>query len=626
LFAPIRSAMMKRMPVAELKKCAERSPSAAAIMCGSDSLTYAEFDDRSDAVAKRLRASGIGPGAFVALSFERSLDMMVALWGVVKSGAAYIPVDPAYPDARIAHMAASARWDAWLAQEHLLARLGAIPAAAPPRALHDDDAAAPRGPATRDATADDPLYAIFTSGSTGDPKAAVVFRRGFDNLLAWYIDAMGIDADTRALVFSSFSFDLTQKNLFAPLMRGGTIVLQPPGPFDLRAIEAEIARHGATHVNTTPSAFYPLVDAAAARGFAPLASLRAVVLGGEPIAVERLRAWLSHPGTRAFVANTYGPTECTDICAWHRLDRANLDAYPFVPIGRPIPNVSVVLLDEQLRPVPPGETGELCIAGVGVGGGYLRDAARTADRFIPNPVPELAPGPVLYRTGDVARMDADGVIEFRGRLDHQVKVRGFRVELGEIERALASHPAVREAVVTASHAGGESATLAAWLVAKGAPCEAESLRAHLADRLPGYMIPHRFEWLETLPMTPNAKVDRIALQRRAAAREVEAPTRAAADHEREVLDLWSEALGHPVSDPTVNFFDAGGNSIQLAVLHEKLCAWSGRAMPITDLFLHTTARAQAAHLRGGETDARRRAILDRARRQRAIYSQSIPRA
>jgi amino acid adenylation domain-containing protein len=600
------------------------SPDATAAVCGAERLSYADLDVRSSALAAELLRDGYGAGSYVALGVERSIDMLVALWGVVKSGAAYIPVDPAYPDDRITHMAQSARWALLLTSASLADRFRGLCGGSAVRVVEargESNAGtlpAPRG------SGDDPLYAIFTSGSTGQPKAASVFRRGFANLVQWYIDAMGLDASCRALVFSSLSFDLTQKNLFAPLLVGGTVVLQPPGPYDLQAIEAAVAQHGITHINTTPSAFYPLVDAAATRAFEPLATLRAAVLGGEPISIPRLRAWLSAPATRAFVANTYGPTECTDICAWHRLDRTNLDERAFVPVGRAIPGAGLVIVDESMLPVPRGEVGELCITGAGVGGGYLNDPERTAARFLPNPFADRLPGTRLYRTGDLVREDADGVIEFRGRMDHQVKVRGFRIELGEIETALAAHPAVLEAVVTASQTGAEEARLSAWLLPRDAPCDVESVRAELGRRLPAHMIPTTLEWLAEFPMTPNGKVDRLALQQRiqpgSSAPPPAGPVAAPHTAESRVLALWSEVLGRPVQDPTAPFFDAGGNSIQLAVLHTRLCAMAGRSLPITDLFVHSTARAQAQLLSGAGSDPRRQALLDRARRQRAVFA------
>lgn len=286
------------------------------------------------------------------------------------------------------------------------------------------------------------------------PKAATVFRSGFANLLQWYEATFSITAATRALVMTSLSFDLTQKNLFAPLLAGGAVVLQPPGPYDLVALTCQITHHNVSLLNTTPSAFYPLVDATASRGYADLSSLRAVVLGGEPISVPRLQAWLQAPATQAFCRQHLRP---------HRMHRhlrmapAGPNQSPRLalrPAGARNPRVGIVLLNEHLQPVPVGEQGELCITGAGVGGGYLHDPARTGRPLCAQSMPvHVVPGSVLYRTGDLARRDENGVLEFRGRMDHQVKVRGFRIKVGEIELALTGHPAVREAVVTASHAG-----------------------------------------------------------------------------------------------------------------------------------------------------------------------------
>lgn len=616
---------MTRGLVERFQSRVECNPDARAVVAGQVTLSYAELNERANGIALRLREAGYGPGSFLALGFERSAEMMMVLWAVVKTGAAYIPVDPAYPDKRIEHMAESARWTALLVPPALEKRFRAIPGIGAVCPI--DAREAPRCPENPALTAgpDNTLYAIFTSGSTGLPKAATVFRKGFENLLHWYGDAVGLDESSRVLVTSSFSFDLTQKNLFAPLLAGGVVVLHPPGPYDLKAILSEIAQKSVTHVNMTPSAFYPLVDAARANDYEPLATLRAVVLGGEPIATARLRSWLKAPACRAFVANTYGPTECADICAWYRLDRTNVDAHAYVPIGRPIPNVGVGIMDDALRLLPPGELGELCITGIGVGGGYLHDPARTAERFVANPCPNCLPGDRLYRTGDLARINADGVIEFRGRMDQQVKVRGFRIELGEIEQALAAHPSVREAVVTASNTGAEDARLTAWLLPKAERMDTRALRDFLAARVPGYMVPESFVWLDAYPMTPNGKIDRRALQQRASAdtragMSTPGPVR---DGEARVLRLWSEILGRPIEDPTINFFDAGGNSLHLAMLHVQLCEWAGRAFPITDLFVHTTARAQARHVGGASADPRRLAILERAQRQRAVFARPL---
>ena len=596
-----------------------RTPGAVAVCCGDAALTYSELNARANAWAAELRARGLGRGSYVGLGFERSVDMLAALWAVVKTGAAYIPVDPAYPEARIAHMASSARWSALLTQPSLREKFQATAGAAPILVVSVPDGHAQPDPPS-EAGPRDPLYAIFTSGSTGQPKAAMVFRSGFANLLHWYGAEFSIGISTRDLVMTSLSFDLTQKNLFAPLLAGGRVILQPPGPYDLTALLDQITRHQVTLLNTTPSAFYPLVDATASRNFTELASLQAVVLGGEPISVPRLQAWLQAPATQAFVANTYGPTECTDICAWHRLDRTNLHDWPFVPLGREIPQVGIELMNDQLHAVAAGEQGELCITGAGVGGGYLNDPERTATRFVAHPSPTAATGAMLYRTGDLARRDERGVLEFRGRMDHQVKVRGFRIELGEIEIALMEHPGIREAVVTAAPVGDEQARLTAWLLPVAKPLDRAEVLAFLAARLPAYMAPEHLHWLDAFPMTPNAKVDRLALQQRASVADATPARPVGPGWEARLLALWSEVLARPVDDPTINFFDLGGNSLQLAVLHTRLCEWTGRPLPITDLFIHTTVRAMALHLANSGPAESQRAVLDRARRQQAGFA------
>ena len=595
------------------------APDATAVIAGERKLTYTELNSAANAVAADLKSRGLGRGDFVALGFERSPELLAALWGVVKSGAAYIPVDPAYPDERVSHMAASARWSAFLTSRNLQHRFANIPGVGATMVV--DPGRREEMDPESSTVPGDALYAIFTSGSTGQPKAAVVNHGGFANLLDWYIQTFDLDGYARVLVPGSPSFDLTQKNFFAPLLAGGTVVLLPPGPFDLAVLENQITTHGITLINTTPSAFYPLVDAAATRAFLPLASLRAVVLGGEPIAVPRLRAWLSAPATRAFVANTYGPTECTDISTWDRLDVSNLDVRDDVPLGHPLPGVGILLLDEDLRPVPPGELGELCITGAGVGEGYLHDPVRTADRFLSNPHPDLAPGPKLYRTGDLARRLPDGTLEFRGRRDHQVKVRGFRIELGEIESTLAAHPGIREAVVTATGTGSESARLDAWIVPTDTASTESDWRAHLAAALPAHMMPDAFHTLDAFPLTPNGKINRLDLEARVGKSSTiplnEANATNGDDWENRLLALWSEVLGRPVDDPTRSFFDLGGNSIHLAVIHTRVRGMLDRDFPITDLFTHPSPRALAIHLGGQSTDAARSTILDRARRQQA---------
>lgn len=571
-----------------------RSPDRTAVVSGNDRITFKQLGDLSDRIASALVSEGIGKGDFVGIGLPRSIGLIASLLGVLKSGAAYIPVDPGYPAARIAHMVGSSglrKIVTTSAFASSFAGTSALLTDQLPETPHDFT------PAENDP--EDLIYAIFTSGSTGLAKAASVRHKGFGNLVRWYVDELSLTESDTTLVISSPSFDLTQKNFFAPLVTGGTLVLDSTDNYDIHRITSLIGEHGVTLVNCTPSAFYPLVDATAPE-FSALSSLRFAVLGGEPILVERLRDWLTHASCRAEVVNSYGPTECADICAFHRMHRDNLDAWPFVPTGKEIPNVTVTIRDEQLGILPDGELGELCIEGIGVGGGYVNDPGRTEERFIGG----------VYKTGDLARRGDDGVIEFRGRADHQVKVNGFRIELGEIEIALGRHPLVTEAIVTAAdnrltaHVQGNT--------------DAASLKDHLAGSLPSYMIPAEFLFIENFPLTPNGKIDRKALS--TPGDKAAVTTTDDGSLESRILALWSEILQRPVSDPTANFFDIGGTSIHLAVVHVRLRAMTEREIAITDLFANPSARSLAAHLSPSRSEASNAASQDRARLQQAGFS------
>lgn len=577
---------------------AQAQPERIALISGTTSVSYGELVDRANRIARILRNSGIGTGHHVGAGFHRSADLMAALLGILKSGAAYVPLDSGYPASRISQMIVSARLHTVVTNTTLAGNFPGINVICVDEAMQPEVSDDVQGPADSD-----PIYAIFTSGSTGQPKAASVFHSGFANLLDWYCRELDLGPDDRTLVISSPSFDLTQKNLFSPLLTGGTLVLDECQTYDITRILGLIRHHGITLINCTPSAFYPLVDAAAADGYRALASLRFAVLGGEPISVPRLRAWLERTECGAEVVNSYGPTECTDICLFHRMHRGNLDAFPFVPLGREIPNVRVTIRNENLEPLPDGETGELCITGDGVGGGYLNDPERTADRFVGSQ--QSVPCPALYRTGDLAKRLPCGTFEFRGRADHQVKVNGFRIELGEIEIALNEHHEVSEAVVTA-----RDNHLTAHI--QGAATAAD-LREHLSSRLPAYMVPGQFVFVDGFPLTPNGKVDRKALGEGSHSPVTHATHMSHSDLEARILSLWSEILDHEVTDPTANFFDLGGSSIHLAVVHVRLSEMTGRDFPITDLFALPNARAIANHLSPKQEKPGASSIQDRAR-------------
>lgn len=605
------------------------SPDAVAVECNGNRITFRELNNRANKVAWFLRKRGVVPNMFVGISVERSLEMLIGIYGILKAGGAYVPIDPIYPQERLQYMLGAAKIRILLTQQRLIELFKNSPDVDIIRLDSDwtsisteDD----RNPEPV-ATADDLIYLIFTSGSTGRPKGAAVYHRGFTNLLLWFVTEFGITHDDRNLLVSSLSFDLTQKNLYAPLICGGRLHLAPTGPYDAQVFSRLIQDYGITLINCTPSAFYPLIESPSDEGLVRLSSMRVVFLGGEPISIPRLRRWMIHPSCRAEVANTYGPTECTDICGSYRMTPENMDQYEFVPLGRPIHNVQLMIVDDNFKPCRIGEAGELCVAGAGIGAGYINDPEMTAAKFVANPFPDIA-GAKVYRTGDQARWLPAGVIEFLGRLDHQVKIRGFRIELHEIESVLKIYPDIRDAVVLVRKGlgGDENARLVCYvMLRKEAKTDTEEIRRYLSEHLPDFMIPSIFHILDKFPLSPNGKVDRQAIQ---LIPEPDLPlprkpiTAPENDLEQRIAEIWIEILGLSHIGMDENFFDVGGNSIQLAQLHSRLLALVEKEFPITDLLVYTTIRAAAAFLakdKKFQTDSVH-SIQDRARRQRAVLS------
>lgn len=451
----------------------ERSPESVAVVCGKEALTYRELNSRVNQLAHYLRDSGICYGVPVIVCMEPSLDLVVAVLAVLKAGGAYVPVDATYPKDRQAFMAEDAQAAAFLTHECLARE---CPAANSRLIRVDTEWEQISRQSTKNPTwtisEDDLAYVIYTSGSTGRPKGAGVYHKGMFNLLSWFIAEFQLTPKDNVLLISSFSFDLTQKNIFAPLIVGGQLHVFDAEYFDVSEISRSIAENSITCLNWTPSAFYPVADVLAESTSRSVATLRYVFLGGEPISVRRLWGYASRPYA-AEIVNTYGPTECSDIATFSRLRPVDTFLQGAVPIGKPISNVRVYILDGNLSPCPVGIVGELCIAGAGVGMGYLHNPDLTADRFIPNPF-DGGIGSRMYRTGDLARYLPDGNIEFLGRVDRQIKLRGFRIEMAEIDAVLERHPATREAVAAAIEYGPGDQRLIAYVV----PNEQQALPVH----------------------------------------------------------------------------------------------------------------------------------------------------
>ncbi len=569
---------------------ARTRPRRRAVACGGASLDYAALDAAANRLARHLGRQGVGPGQVVALCLPRGIEHTVALLGVVKAGAAYLPLDPRSPPARLDFILRDAAAALTLCTS---ATRDSIPAGYPVCVLDRSRAEIEREAPTAPELPRDPealVYLIYTSGSTGTPKGAAIRHRGFANLLQWYLRTLGATEADRTLIIGATTFDAVQKNLFGPLLVGGEVHYPDGALFDPDALAATIAREGITWVNGTPSNFYPIAEGPAARAPEQLASLRWVVLGGEPIRPRRLRPWFGHPACRARVLNTYGPTEATDICtAWAF---GPDEAEPQIPIGRPIDNVRLAIAAPDGHAVRPGEAGELVIGGDGVGAGYLSRPDLTAERFRETSL--FGPPQLAYFTGDRVRCRADGALEFLGRFDHQVKLRGFRVELGEIETALLSQPGIRDAAVILDEDGAAEPRLIAHVVTDpmAASATPAALRGALAQRLPDYMLPAVITCLPVLPTTPNGKTDRMALRGPAPA----APPAAATPTERLVAEIWARRLPGTPLDRDTNFFDAGATSLDLAALQADLNCALGRAFPVVLLFAHPTMRSLAAAL------------------------------
>ena len=581
---------------------AARTPEAIAVESGESRFTYAELGRRADGLARRLRELGVLPGDLVGIAAERSLEMVVGLLGILKAGAAYVPFDPAYPAERLAFMLEDSGIAVLLTQSRLVAGLPALPESVRHVLKLDEEEFDGVGDLPADAIPEGPAYAIYTSGSTGKPKGAVVPHRGIVNRLLWMQEAYGLGADDRVLQKTPFSFDVSVWEFFWPLIAGARLVMAPPGAHqDAGRLAGLIRDHGITTLHFVPSMLQIFLDQDGLE--AACASVRRVFASGEALPFELKERFLDRlPGIG--LHNLYGPTEAAVDVTCHACTPGGRRRT--VPIGRPVANTSIVLLDRHLRPIPLGVPGELCIGGVQLAIGYLGRPELTAERFIPDPFSEV-PGGRLYRTGDLARFRPDGEVEFLGRLDHQVKIRGVRIELGEIENALAGHPAVREAVVVARTAEGTGdARLVAYFVPQGdaAPSSAD-LRAFLRATLPEAMIPSVLVALDALPLNPSGKVDRKALPAPPSERpELERAYEAPRDPlEERLAGLWAELLGVGRVGIHDNFFELGGDSIQGAMFINRLQRELGRIVYVMALFDAPTVAELAAYLRATYPDA-----------------------
>ncbi|HTG33799.1 MAG TPA: amino acid adenylation domain-containing protein, partial [Thermoanaerobaculia bacterium] len=558
---------------------AARSPGAPAIVDGERRWTYDDLNRRANRIAHRLRRLGLGPERLAGVLMGRSAETVAALLGVLKAGAAYLFLDPGHPAGRLSLMAADAGLAALLTEERFA---GGLPLAGVPEVRVDagGEAAAgePDGDPEPSATPDNLAYVIYTSGSTGRPKGVAVTHRGPVERMRWAREAFPPELLAGVLGATSFGFDVSVFELFAPLSWGGTVILAD-SVLELAGLPAA---GEVTLVSTVPSAMAELAAA-----LPP--AVRAVVLAGEALTAPVVERVYGRPGVER-VDNLYGPTEDSIYSTFAPIGRGT----GRVTIGRPLANTRVYVVDRRGGPVPAGVPGELCLAGAGTARGYLGRPDLTAERFVPDPFASEVGGR-LYRTGDLARWLPGGEIEFLGRLDDQVKVRGFRIEPGEIEAALLEHPGVKEAAVVLRGTGAGGSALVAC-VAPAAAGAAE-LAFHLQDRLPRYMVPSSFHLLPALPRTASGKVDRRALLATAVdtgTEERHVPPRTPA--EERVAAIWAEALGLPRVGVTDDFFRLGGHSLLALRVAWRLQDAFGVAVPLQEILQSPTVAQLAARL------------------------------
>jgi amino acid adenylation domain-containing protein len=544
----------------------DAAPSRIAVVFEEREMTYGALDARANAIARRLPAVAVA-GIFL----ERSLHLLPALLGVLKAGGAYLPLDPEYPAPRIAQMLIDSTPAVVLTTRDLAERL---PAATPRLFVDDDESVAAR--VARPIGEDDLAYILYTSGSTGTPKGVEIPHRALANLLLSMRERPGMTARDAILAVTTISFDIAALELFLPLVSGGRVVIARSESADGRWLAARLRRGDITTMQATPSTWRMLLAA----GWEGDAALK-VLCGGEALRPDLAVELLARCRT---LWNVYGPTETT---IWS--SACEIAAGGAVSVGRPIRNTRFYVLDALLQPAPIGVPGELFIAGTGVARGYRCRPDLTASRFLPDPFSAEA-GARMYRTGDVARLAANGTFEVLGRADHQLKIRGHRVEPGEVEDALLGHPGVAEAVVVAH---GES--LAAYVVPHGIALDAAALREHVAERLPQYMVPGAVVALDAFPRTPAGKIDRAALPPPVPP----SLTHAAPldDLERAIAAVWSDALGVPILGRDDGFFDLGGHSLKATAALFRMERDLGLSARVTDIFRHPTVARFAALMR-----------------------------
>lgn len=573
----------------------ERTPDAIAIVFENQQLTYRELNNRANQLAHYLQKLGIKPEVLVGIGMERSLEMVVGVLGILKAGGAYLPLDPAYPKERLAFILKDTQSPVLLTKQRLVEEL---PTDGTEVVCLDTD-----WQRIAQESSDNPVsktnsanlaYVIYTSGSTGKPKGTLIPHSGLVNYLTWSTQAYTVDQGKGTTVHSSLAFDLTITGLFSPLLVGRQVELIAEDQSIESLSNTLRTESNLSLVKVTPAQLLLLSEQLSPKEAA--GRTRSFIIGGENLLTENITFWRNY-APETMLVNEYGPTETVVGCCIYRVPQGELESSS-VPIGQPIANTQLYVLNEYYQPVPIGVPGELYIGGAGLARGYLNRPELTAEKFIPHPFSNQ-PGARLYKTGDLARYRADGILEFLGRIDHQVKVRGYRVELGEIEGVLGQHPGVRETVVLTREDVPGDQRLVAYFIAKTETAPTISdLRNFLKEQLPDYMVPSAFLQIKALPLTTNGKVDRRALpvpdgERPDLTEVYQAPR---SEVERTIATVWQEVLHLEKVGVNDNFFDLGGHSLLMVQVNNKLREVFNRDISIVEMFQNPTINSLGQYL------------------------------
>ncbi|MEV4886450.1 amino acid adenylation domain-containing protein [Chitinophaga ginsengisegetis] len=574
------------------EKQVAKTPDNIAVTSGNIAVTYLELMHKARRIGLCLnKEHGIGVNHVVGVLMQKSERLVFTIMGILRSGACYLPIDPKTPVERIRFMARDSKMKVLITDipeegVYSITDTNILRYDVLEQSIKDVPVTGtfPR------ASADDLFYVIYTSGSTGNPKGAAIKNISFLNLVNWYVRALDTTTADNFLLIAPIAFDLAQKNFFAPLVTGARLTLAEEIQHDYLKMSATIAAEKVTVVNCAPAAFYPLLEECAPNEYDRLKHIRYVVLGGENINMGAFAGWIKSGHFQAKVMNSYGPTECTDVVSYYVVEDYDVQKNHIIPIGKPVDNTLLYILDSRQQLQPPGVKGEICIAGIGVSKGYLNNNDLTSTKFLPD---TISGSGLMYRTGDFGVWLPDGNIEFLGRIDNQIKLRGFRIELGEIENCLLEHEQVQGAAVIIRELNGTKSLIAYYVSAS--PVPAASLRTFLQQRLPDYMIPALFVQLESMPLTPNGKINRRGLPDPEVSSSG-AFLPAVTPEEKLLSEIWLSVLGIAQVSVTDNFFSLGGDSIKSIQITSRLRS-AGYETTIRDIFGSQTIRELSLKLR-----------------------------